>query len=108
MKEKAKEYICSYCGEVYNKPISLAAHVRLKHKGERAREREREMVTHTAERPAPVTQLPTVMPDIRPQYLCEKLAPGEVLIISKERDCVTYAVNEWGTLALKKARLEER
>jgi hypothetical protein len=91
MKERQMQYKCRYCGEVYNKPISLAAHVRLKHKEERARE-----------------EMPTVMPDIRPQYLCEKLAPGEVLIISKERDCVTYAVNEWGTLALKKARLEER
>jgi hypothetical protein len=89
-------YICRYCSEVFDKPIKLAAHVRLKHKEARPRAREREMVTHTVE-----------IPDIRPQYLCEKLAPGEVLIISKERDCVTYAVNDWGKLALKKARLRE-
>ena len=35
----------------------------------------------------------------------EKLAPGEVLIISKEENCVTYATNEKGVVVLKKACL---
>ena len=35
----------------------------------------------------------------------EKLAPGEVLIISKEENCVTYATNEKGDVILKKACL---
>jgi predicted transcriptional regulator len=35
----------------------------------------------------------------------EKLAPGEVLIITKEENCVTYATNEKGEVLLKKAYL---
>ena len=35
----------------------------------------------------------------------EKLAPGEVLIISKEENSVTYATNEKGVVVLKKAFL---
>ena len=35
----------------------------------------------------------------------EKLAPGEVLIISKEEDCVTYATNEAGKVVFKRASL---
>jgi hypothetical protein len=38
---------------------------------------------------------------VEPIY--EKLAPGEVLIISKEGNCVTYATNEGGKLILRKA-----
>lgn len=40
---------------------------------------------------------------VEPIY--EKLAPGEVLIISKEGNCVTYATNEKGKVILKKACL---
>jgi len=40
---------------------------------------------------------------VEPIY--EKLAPGEVLIISKEGNCVTYAANEGGKIVLKKACL---
>jgi len=32
----------------------------------------------------------------------EKLAPSEVLVISKEDDCITVAVNEGGQVRLKK------
>ena len=35
----------------------------------------------------------------------EKLAPGEVLIISKEENCVIYAANEEGKVVLRKACL---
>jgi hypothetical protein len=42
---------------------------------------------------------------IEPIY--EKLMPGEVLIISKEGNCVTYAVNEGGKVVLRKACLSE-
>ena len=38
---------------------------------------------------------------VEPIY--EKLAPGEVLIISKEENCVIYATNEKGEVILKKA-----
>lgn len=41
----------------------------------------------------------------REEPIYEKLAPGEVLIISKEEDCVTYATNEAGTVVFKKACL---
>ena len=37
----------------------------------------------------------------------EKLAPGEILLISKEENCVIYAVNKDGKLELKKACLLE-
>ncbi len=37
----------------------------------------------------------------------EKLAPNEVLIISKEKNCVTYATNENGKLILRKACFTE-
>ena len=40
---------------------------------------------------------------VEPIY--EKLAPDEVLIISKEENCVTYATNEKGEVVLKKACL---
>ena len=39
--------------------------------------------------------------EVEPIY--EKLAPGEVLIISKEGNCVTYATNEKGKVVIKKA-----
>jgi len=42
---------------------------------------------------------------VEPVY--EKLAPGEVLIISKEKNCITYAANEKGEVVLKKACLLE-
>jgi len=32
----------------------------------------------------------------------EKLGPNEVLVISKEDDCITVAVNEGGQVKLKK------
>lgn len=38
----------------------------------------------------------------------EKLAPGEALIISKEGNCITYAVNENGKVILKKTCLIEK
>ena len=41
----------------------------------------------------------------RVEPIYEKLAPGEVLIISKEENCVTYATNENGEVVLKKACL---
>ena len=34
-----KEYKCKYCGEVFEKPLLLAQHVRFKHKRAKARER---------------------------------------------------------------------
>lgn len=37
----------------------------------------------------------------------EKLAPNEILIISKEKNCVTYATNENGKLILRKACFTE-
>lgn len=37
----------------------------------------------------------------------EKLAPGEVLIISKGKNCVTYVVNDGGKVKLKKVCLVE-
>ncbi len=42
MEEKKKEYKCKYCGEVFEKPILLAHHVRAKHK--RAKKREKKGV----------------------------------------------------------------
>ena len=42
---------------------------------------------------------------VEPVY--EKLAPGEILIISKEGNCLTYAANEQGEVVLKKACLLE-
>lgn len=41
----------------------------------------------------------------REEPLYEKLASGEVLIISKKGNCVTSAVNEKGSLVLKEACL---
>ncbi|KAF5412424.1 MAG: hypothetical protein C5S38_08365 [Candidatus Methanophagaceae archaeon] len=41
----------------------------------------------------------------REEPIYEKLAPGEVLIISKEEDCVTYATNEAGKVVFKRASL---
>ncbi len=38
----------------------------------------------------------------------EKLAPGEVLIISKKEGCVIYAVNEGGKIVLGKACLSKK
>ena len=38
----------------------------------------------------------------------EKLAPGEVLIISKEGNCVIYAVNEGGKVVLRRACLIDK
>ena len=37
----------------------------------------------------------------------EKLAPGEILLISKEGNCVIYAVNKDGELEIKRACLPE-
>lgn len=37
----------------------------------------------------------------------EKLMPGEVLVISKEGNCITVAVNEKGKVELKKVCLVE-
>ena len=34
-----KEYKCKYCGEVFNKPLLLAQHVRSKHKRAKTREK---------------------------------------------------------------------
>jgi hypothetical protein len=42
MEEKKKEYECKYCGEVFEKPLLLAHHVRAKHK--RAKKREKKGV----------------------------------------------------------------
>jgi hypothetical protein len=42
MEEKKKEYKCKYCGEVFEKPLLLAHHVRAKHK--RAKKREKKGV----------------------------------------------------------------
>ena len=42
---------------------------------------------------------------VEPVY--ERLAPGEILIISKEGNCITYAANEKGEAVLKKACLLE-
>ena len=39
MEAKKKEYKCKYCGEVFEKPLLLAHHVRAKHK--RAKKREK-------------------------------------------------------------------
>ncbi len=38
----------------------------------------------------------------------EKLAPGEALIISKEGNCVIYAVNEGGKIILRRACLFDK
>ena len=43
MEEKKKEYKCKYCGEVFEKPLLLAHHVRAKHK--RAKKREKKGVS---------------------------------------------------------------
>lgn len=43
---------------------------------------------------------------VEPIY--EKLAPNEVFIISKEENCVIYAVNKNGEIILKKAYLIEK
>jgi len=40
---------------------------------------------------------------VEPIY--EKLAPDEVLIISKKENCITYATDEKGEVVLKKAYL---
>lgn len=37
----------------------------------------------------------------------EKLAPGEILLISKEGNCVIYAVNKDGKLEIRKTCLPE-
>jgi len=42
---------------------------------------------------------------VEPVY--EKLAPGEILIISKEGNCLTYAANKKGEVVFKKACLLE-
>jgi len=42
---------------------------------------------------------------VEPVY--EKLASGEVLIISKEGNCLTYATNENGEVVFKKVCLLE-
>ena len=34
-----KEYKCKYCGEVFDKPLLLAQHVRFKHKRAKTREK---------------------------------------------------------------------
>ncbi|MHC1599352.1 MAG: hypothetical protein ACXQS5_00805 [Candidatus Methanospirareceae archaeon] len=39
MEEKKKEYKCKYCGEVFEKPLLLAHHVRTKHKKAKKREK---------------------------------------------------------------------
>ncbi len=42
MIEEKKGYSCKYCGEIYEKPLLLAHHVRSKHK--RAKKREKKAV----------------------------------------------------------------
>jgi len=42
---------------------------------------------------------------VEPIY--EKLAPGEILIISKEGNCITYAANEKGKVVMKKVCITE-
>ncbi|MBW1937065.1 MAG: hypothetical protein JRI84_16255 [Deltaproteobacteria bacterium] len=42
---------------------------------------------------------------VEPIY--EKLAPGEVLIISREGDCLTYVANEGGKVVFKRVCLAE-
>jgi hypothetical protein len=43
---------------------------------------------------------------VEPVY--EKLAPGEVLIISKEGNCITYVTNDQGEVVLTRgSRFEE-
>ena len=42
---------------------------------------------------------------VEPIY--EKLAPGEVLIISREGDCLTYVSNEGGKVVFKRVCLAE-
>lgn len=42
---------------------------------------------------------------VEPVY--ERLAPDEILIISKEGNCVIYATNEKGKAVLKKVCLRE-
>lgn len=42
---------------------------------------------------------------VEPIY--EKLAPGEVLIINKDENCITYATNEKGKAVMKKACLKD-
>ena len=44
-QEAKKGYACKYCGEVFEKPLLLAQHVRSKHK--RAKEREKKAVEKT-------------------------------------------------------------
>lgn len=41
----------------------------------------------------------------REEPIYEKLAPGEVLIISKKENCVVYAANEKGKVVLRKVCL---
>ncbi|MHA1645189.1 MAG: hypothetical protein ACTSV0_09165 [Candidatus Freyarchaeota archaeon] len=43
---------------------------------------------------------------VEPIY--EKLAPGEVLIISREGDCLTYVANEGGKVVFKRVCLAEQ
>jgi hypothetical protein len=37
------------------------------------------------------------------ELIYEKLAPGEILIISKKGNCITYAANEKGKVVFKEA-----
>lgn len=45
---------------------------------------------------------------IKEEPIYEKLGPKEVLIISKEKNCITIAVNEDGKVRLKKVCLTEK
>ena len=47
MTEKKAGYKCKYCGEVFEKPLLLAHHVRSKHK--RAKKKEKKAVTTVKE-----------------------------------------------------------
>ena len=41
------------------------------------------------------------------EYICEKLAPGEVLIIARVGDTIIYATNRNGELVIRKAAFPE-
>jgi len=43
---------------------------------------------------------------IEPIY--EKLSPGEILLISKDENCVIYAVNKDGELKIRRVCLTEK
>lgn len=48
MEEEKREYKCKYCGEVFDKPLLLARHIKTKHKKAKTREKakvERETVS---------------------------------------------------------------